>query len=246
MAVGAIYQFTYGLKQRKDAKRIQAELAQKEDRYTAESMSARADRLAKGYTPQEKLVFFQNLQRSSNQRYNRAIAYRPDMANAISAGIDYANLGAINSYTSNDAALRRQDRGRQYAILDKERDYFIKKQEAAAQLSQAAQQNIIGGIRAEEQDIKDVFSMIYGMGKQSNDGPPPELKGEQYSGPPMNNQPSYQSSYTDYGSSFSSGGQNQMRYGQSNYGGGAGQPYYGVPSTAAPANNNNPYYNYIF
>lgn len=70
----------------------------------------RANEMAKGgFTPQENAVFQQNLARANNASYNRAMNIAPNQSSAINAGINYANLGALNQHAGQDAALHRQN-----------------------------------------------------------------------------------------------------------------------------------------
>ncbi len=241
MAVASIYQIIYGLKQRKEAKEGLKKLGER-DYMSAEDINQRAKGAAEGYTPAERLAFFQNLVRNNNAQYSRAMAYRPDMAGTILSGINYGNIGALNQYASNDAALRRQDEQRQANLIQQQdarhQATFLQKQQALGALGQAAQQNIIGGISNEESDIKDVFSMIYGGGMQGSGGKrqpaattTANTGQNAYQGAPVANQPAYSGgSYTDYGSSFNGGYQSTY---SPTYGG--GQPYYGAPSNNQPA-----------
>ena len=242
MSASSIYQFVYGLKQRKEAKEGLEKLGDR-DYMSAEEINQRAKGLSKGFSAAERLAFFQNLTKANNAQYAKAMAFRPDMAGTILSGITYGNIGALNQFASNDAQVRRQDQNRLAGMIAnqdaRQMSKFIRNQEALGALGQAAQQNIIGGLRSEENDIKDVFSMIYGGGMQSND-PPQEIgttnkTGSSYQGVPVQNQPAYQApTYTDYGTNSYGSYQKQPA------------PYYGAPSTSAPAyyNDYNSYFNY--
>lgn len=245
MAVASIYQIIYGLKQRKEYQKEKAALGDR-DYLSARDINQQAKGAAQGYTAAERANFFQNLVRQNNAAYSRAMSYRPDMAGTILAGINYGNIGSLNKFAANDASLRRQDQQRQASLIAqqdaRQMQNFYRKADAVAELGQAAQKNIVGGIQNEESDIKDVFSMIYGGGMQGSGGQRKDLAttNTNYSGAPVANQPAYQANYTDYGSSFRNG--SQSTYAVQPYQG--GQPYYGAPSNAAPSyyNGYNNYY----
>lgn len=237
MAVSSIYQIIYGLKQRKEAKEGLKELGDR-DYMSAEEIKQRAKGMSEGYTPAERLNFFQNLVRNNNAQYSKAIAYRPDMAGTILNSINYGNIGALNQFAANDANFDRQDEQRNAQIVAnqdaRQQATFVRKQEALGALGQAAQQNIIGGISNEESDIKDVFSMIYGGGMQASGGnrqptatTTANTGQNAYQGVPVQNQPAYQTpTYTDYGTNS---------YGSYQREPAPAAPYYGAPSASAPA-----------
>lgn len=70
----------------------------------------RANEMAKsGFSPEEKAAFQQQLSRSQNTAYSRAIQTAPNMGSAINAGINYTNIPAINQFAGQDAQLHRQN-----------------------------------------------------------------------------------------------------------------------------------------
>lgn len=102
----ALYQaLNAGSRKRKSAKGLR-ELAKTRPEYAtlgeAEAM------IKEGYSPEEKAAYQQQLQRSQNQAYNLAVQRNPNLTGAISAGLNYTNVGAMSDFASRDAALRRQ------------------------------------------------------------------------------------------------------------------------------------------
>lgn len=80
---------------------------------TPEQQSAydRAQGLANsGYTQDEKSSFMQNLARQNNASYSRSFAQGGNtLAGAIRAGINYGNVGALNTFAAQDAQLHRSN-----------------------------------------------------------------------------------------------------------------------------------------
>jgi hypothetical protein len=61
-----------------------------------------------GYSAEEKAAFQGQLARSQNQGYRLATQSNPNLAGAVTAGMNYANIGAMADFASRDAAMRRQ------------------------------------------------------------------------------------------------------------------------------------------
>jgi len=72
-------------------------------RMRAESMAKR------GFTPEEKSAWEQNLNRSQNTAYQRAVDRAPGLAQTILSGITYSNIGAQNDFAAKNAELMRQN-----------------------------------------------------------------------------------------------------------------------------------------
>lgn len=60
-----------------------------------------------GYAPEEVADFRASLQRANNQGARMATDRNPNLSGAIQAGINFGNIGALNSFAAQDAALRR-------------------------------------------------------------------------------------------------------------------------------------------
>lgn len=67
-----------------------------------------------GYTPDQKMSYFQNLASMNNARYQKAVgAAGSNLAGAIQSGINYGNINALNNFAAQDAD--RKLRNQQYA-----------------------------------------------------------------------------------------------------------------------------------
>lgn len=63
-----------------------------------------------GYTPQEKTSWKQNIAQSNNTAYRQGLNMAGgNMAQALSAGLASQNIGAVNQFAGQDAALNRQN-----------------------------------------------------------------------------------------------------------------------------------------
>ncbi len=71
----------------------------------------RANKMAEmGYTPEEIAAFHNNLSQSNNTVYQNAIQQGGgNLAGAINAGIQSQNIGALNNFAGQDAALKRSN-----------------------------------------------------------------------------------------------------------------------------------------
>lgn len=118
----------------------------------------RAEESAKfGYSPEQRSSFFNNLSRLNNSRQIRALSAGGGNASAaVNAGINYGNIGALNTYAMNDAALHRSNI--QYADafsrnlqalrnMNTQKDYaaYIDKGRAIAQMRDNSLKNLVGG-----------------------------------------------------------------------------------------------------
>jgi hypothetical protein len=66
----------------------------------------------RGYTPQEEGAFKNNLATNQNTAYNNAINQSGgNLAQAINAGLQSQNIGALNQFAANDAAFPKQPAG---------------------------------------------------------------------------------------------------------------------------------------
>lgn len=100
----------YGVYQARQASKALRKLGSEPEPTYRDPNSILAEAEAKtptGYSGQEKAAFMSNLARLNNQKYRVASQTNPNMASNINAGIQYGNLGALNEFAKNDAALRR-------------------------------------------------------------------------------------------------------------------------------------------
>ena len=221
MSVANIGQGIYGLFQTIDASKKLKNLEKPKDYLTIDELDIKAKGKAQGYSAQEKFLFFQNLVRQNNMSFNKAMSYRPDMANTISAGINYGNIDAVNQFSLNDANMIRQDKNRLFNAYQRQDERTVgdfntrlrEKELALGQQKQAGVQNVFAAVRGEEQehearrsDAINAVSTFYtgksaGVGQQPKSNAP--LAQQDYTGAPMQN--AYypqQPSYTDYGNSM--------------------------------------------
>jgi len=135
----------------------------------------RAESMARnGYTQEEENAYMQNLSRSNNANYRKAMAYGGNsLAGAIGAGLNYSNLGALNSFASSDAQLKRQNiryadqmgaaistqRNRNTALQIQRRDA---QERALGQAMQAGISNMVGSLN---------LSQALGMGSVGKKAP---------------------------------------------------------------------------
>ena len=100
----------YGVYQARQASKALRNLASQPEPTYRDPNSILAEAEAKtptGYSGAEKAAFMNNLARLNTSRYRIASQTNPNMASNIGAGIDYGNVGAINEFAKNDAAIRR-------------------------------------------------------------------------------------------------------------------------------------------
>ena len=111
-----------------------------------------------GFSPEEKAGFQQSLARRTQAAYRQATQTNPNLASAVSAGINYGNVGALTQFATEEGRARRaktsEMAGRitqqsnyqtQQALqqrYQKEQAYGLAKQQASADIQGA----IMGGI----------------------------------------------------------------------------------------------------
>lgn len=150
----------------------------------------RAQQLANsGFTQDEKSAYLGNLASANNQSYNKAFAYGGNtLAGAIRSGVNYSNLGALNSLAVNDAQLHRQnihyaDQQGQQISAQRNRNTGQKLQEyhdqqvALGQAQKAGKENMLNSV--------NMFAALSGGGGSL--GGAKGLSGTPYSGAPMAN-----------------------------------------------------------
>lgn len=64
--------------------------------------------IREGFTPEQQVNFRQGLVRQNNQARRIATDRNPNLSGAVNAAINYQNLGALNEFAAQDAALREQ------------------------------------------------------------------------------------------------------------------------------------------
>lgn len=149
LAATALYQAINAGSRKRKAQKGLKELARTRPEYAtlgeAEAM------IKEGYSPEEKAAYMQQMQRSQNQAYNLAVQRNPNLTGAISAGINYTNVGALSDFASRDAALRRQRQQLYLQRRDTETERKIREKQMmeqqyglAYQQSQADITNAIG------------------------------------------------------------------------------------------------------
>jgi hypothetical protein len=156
LAVIAAAQAAYGIYQTVKANREKKKLGDYERYASPDKIINESRNASQGYTPAEKLAYFQALVKNNNMQYMNAMKSRPDMANTIQAGIDYGNIDAINKFAGNDAQLKRQDQQRLAGLyqgqdarnVNADNQRLLMREQALGQAKQAGVQNIFSGATA--------------------------------------------------------------------------------------------------
>lgn len=167
-----------GSRKRKAEKGLKA-LANKRPQYaTLEEAEAM---IKEGYSAEEKSAFQQQLQRSQNQAYNLAIQRNPNLAGAVGAGLNYANIGAMSDFASRDAALRRQRQQLYLQRRDTETERQIREKQMMEQqyglAYQQAQADISNAIGQLGYGFSSMYASTEGAGLFGNTEKPKKKKG---------------------------------------------------------------------
>lgn len=167
-----------GSRKRKAEKGLKA-LANKRPQYaTLEEAEAM---IKEGYGAEEKSAFQQQLQRSQNQAYNLAIQRNPNLAGAVGAGLNYANIGAMSDFASRDAALRRQRQQLYLQRRDTETERQIREKQMMEQqyglAYQQAQADISNAIGQLGYGFSSMYASTEGAGLFGNTEKPKKKKG---------------------------------------------------------------------
>lgn len=179
MAVIAAAQLAYGIYQTSEAKRKAKKLGEPKKYADPDKLMAQARSNAVGYTPAEKLSYFQSLVKNNNAQYQNALKYRPDMASTIQAGIDYGNIDALNRFAANDADLRRRDEQRLLGLYQTQdarntssyNQRLLMQEQALGRAEQAGIQNIWAGASTaassydQSQQRKDYYDYMRDVNK---------------------------------------------------------------------------------
>lgn len=94
-----------GGRKRKAAKALK-ELARNKPQYA--TLQEAEGAIRQGYSPEERAAFQGQLARTQAQGYRLATQTNPNLASAVTAGMNYTNVGAMADFASRDAAMRRQ------------------------------------------------------------------------------------------------------------------------------------------
>ena len=154
IAATAIYQAVDASNRKKKADRALKQLAKSKQQYATLQDAEAAIR--QGFSPEQRASFQSQLARSQNEAYKRAVQSNPNLAGAVTAGLNYTNVGAMSDFASRDAELRRQrqqmylqrnDMETERKIREKqmmEQQYGLAYQQASADITNAFGSGLTG------------------------------------------------------------------------------------------------------
>jgi len=109
MGFSAPIKALYGIYQTHQASKALRDLAKQPDPQYRSAIDIKNEAEAvnqRGFSAQEEADFGTSLARMSNARLRSARDMNPNLANAVTAGINFGNLGALNKFAADSARLR--------------------------------------------------------------------------------------------------------------------------------------------
>ena len=242
LAATAIYGAIDASNRRKQAKQQIAKLKAMNVNRSPEDMLNEAKGVIKtGYSPEETANFNSSLIRGQNAAYRMSSDKNPNLSGAITSGLNFSKLGALNQFAANDAQLRRQQQQDYVSMLQRktQNDVNNKRDQEYAYGQAKAQANADIYNSISQLGTSVAYMASSGIGGGGGGGSKTTTNPDQGTGSAFNGQAplmSFQNPAPNYGSNA---------WAQKTYGGSytpSRPPYFGVasPMTAPNQSTANP------
>lgn len=106
LAGTALYNYFDSSSRKKKADKALKELQKRQPRYA--TLQDAEGAIRQGFSAEERNALMNQITRTQNQGYRLVTQTNPNLASAVTAGMNYTNVGALADFASRDAALRKQ------------------------------------------------------------------------------------------------------------------------------------------